>query len=224
MEEQKNSTSVVDLATLTPTQLKELSKEIRQREQKAKMAQKESYEKLRNDFIDETKTNLKGIVGIVEEFNSWLRGQSDAFFEIYKEYGMIKRETQGGFTVEHEGFKIEVQQKKYKSFDERANMAAERLIEFLRDWINSSENGSSNPIYKLAMTLLERNRQGEFDYQSISKLYALEDEFNNPEYGEIMTLFKESNVVEKMAIKYYFYEKDERASKWNKIEPSFNRM
>ena len=222
MEEKKNN--AIDLSQMSSRELRELSKEIKKREGDAKIAQKEGYETLRNEFVAEIRENLKDVVNVVKEFDSWLRGQSDAFFEVYKEYGMLRRDTQVGYSIEHEGFKIEVQQKKYKSFDERANMASERLIEFLRAWIEGSENGEKNPIYKLAMTLLERNKQGELDYQSISKLYALESEFNDPKYGEIMDLFKESNVVERMAIKYYFYERNENTQKWEKIEPSFNRM
>ena len=42
-------------------------------------------------------------------------------------------------------------------------------------------------MYQLAMSLLERNRQGDLDYKSISKLYELEDKFDD-EYKGIMEL------------------------------------
>ncbi len=54
------------------------------------------------------------------------------------------------------------------------------------------------------MAMLERNRYGDLDYKSISKLYELEPRFNDPEYSEIMQLFKESNVVERMAAEVLF--------------------
>ena len=78
-------------------------------------------------------------------------------------------------------------------------------------------------MYQLAMAMLERNRYGDLDYKSISKLYELERRFNDPEYSDIMQLFKESNVVERMAVNFYFYERTDMGG-WRKLEPSFNRM
>ena len=77
-------------------------------------------------------------------------------------------------------------------------------------------------MYQLAMTLLERNKQGDLDYKSISKLYELESRFD-AEYAEIMQLFKESNVVYKTATNYYFYKRDLNGV-WRRIEPSFCRL
>ena len=73
------------------------------------------------------------------------------------------------------------------------------------------------------MTLLERNKNGDLDYKSISKLYELENQFADPEYSDIMNLFKESHLVEGTATNFYFYEKD-NLGVWRKLEPSFNRM
>ena len=78
-------------------------------------------------------------------------------------------------------------------------------------------------MYLLAITLLERNKYGDLDYKSISKLYELEDRFGDPEYSEIMNLFRESNVIEGTATNYYFEEKDSRGV-WRRLEPSFNRL
>ena len=73
------------------------------------------------------------------------------------------------------------------------------------------------------MTLLERNKSSDLDYKSISKLYELEDKVDE-EYSEIMTLFKESNVVQKNAVNYYFYKKNSKTNVWERVEPSFCRM
>ena len=111
---------------------------------------------------------------------------------------------------------------KVKSFDERADMAAERLINYLKDYVGRTDKGVDDPMYQLAMTLLERNKQGDLDYKSISKLYELESRFDE-EYAAIMQLFKESNVVYKTAVNYYFYKRDENGV-WRRVEPSFCRL
>ena len=50
----------------------------------------------------------------------------------------------------------------------------------------------------------------------------LEDRFDS-EYTEIMDLFRESNVVYKTAVNYYFHKRDENGV-WHRIEPSFCRL
>ena len=76
--------------------------------------------------------------------------------------------------------------------------------------------------HQLAMTLLERNKQGDLDYKSISKLYELEGRFDD-HYKAIMDLFRESNVVQANAVNYYFYRRDEQGV-WRQLEPSFCRL
>ena len=95
-------------------------------------------------------------------------------------------------------------------------------MEYLKTYISGSAKGADDPMYQLAMSLLERNRQGDLDYKSISKLYELEDRFDE-EYKAIMELFRESNVVQTTAINYYFHQRDEN-NVWHRVEPSFCRL
>ena len=118
--------------------------------------------------------------------------------------------------------KLEVRSNKVKSFDERADLAAERLVDYLKRYAMGRELGTDDPMYQLGMTMIERNRQGDLDYKSVSKLYELEDRFDS-EYTEIMDLFRESNVVYKTAVNYYFHKRDENGV-WHRIEPSFCRL
>ena len=78
-------------------------------------------------------------------------------------------------------------------------------------------------MYQMAMTLLERNKMGDLDYKGISKLYELEDKFDE-EYADIMRLFKEANVVQHNATNYYFHQRNPETGVWKRIEPSFCRL
>ncbi len=198
--------------------LKQLTAESRQE----KADRREAYEKLRSDFMTDVRARTKSVVDIVREFKDWLDSESSAFREVMQDYGQLRSSDQQGFTVVEGDFKLKVSYNKVKTFDERADMAAQKLIDYLSRYIENSDKGTEDPIYQLAMSLLERNRQGQLDYKSISKLYELEDKFDG-EYHEIMDLFRESNVVMATAINYYFYEKDEE-NVWRKLEPSFCRM
>ena len=46
-----------------------------------------------------------------------------------------------------------------KSFDERADLAAERLVDYLKRYAMGRELGTDDPMYQLGMTMIERNRQ-----------------------------------------------------------------
>lgn len=142
---------------------------------------------------------------------------------LMREYGAVKSLSQQSYTITDGDFKLEVRSNKVKRFDERADMAAERLIEYLKGYMERSQNGTDDPMYQMAMTLLERNKAGDLDYKSISKLYELEDRFD-AEYGEIMGLFKEANVVQATALNYYFSKRNPETGVWSRIEPSFCRL
>lgn len=210
------------LKQLSPEERAELLKELNAQSKQEKVDKRNAYEKLRGDFMTDVRARTKSVVYVVREFKDWLDNESSAFKEVMLDYGQLRSTEQQGFTVVEGDFKLKVSYNKVKTFDERADMAAQKLIDYLSRYIENSEKGTEDPIYQLAMSLLERNRQGQLDYKSISKLYELEDKFDS-EYHEIMELFRESNVVMATAINYYFYERDAE-NVWHKVEPSFCRM
>ena len=190
---------------------------------------RQAYEELREKFAQDVQARLNDVVTAVSGFREWLESESRAFRDVMAEYGQLRSESQGGFTMTVGEFRLTVGEfrltvaaNKVKGFDERADMAAERLVDYLKRYVQQTEKGTDDPMYQLAMTLLERNKSGDLDYKSISKLYDLESRFDQ-EYAEIMQLFKESNVVQRNAQNFYFHRRDE-VGVWRKIEPSFCRM
>lgn len=184
---------------------------------------REAYEAIRAEIVHKIRTKVHEVVTDVQGLFDFVSGETGAFKEVMAEYGQLREPGQMSYKLEYDGFRVWVKCNKVKRFDERADVAAFRLIEFLQAWIKKADNGTNNPMYQLAMTLLERNKYGDLDYKSISKLYELEDRFDDAEYSAIMQLFKESNVVDGTATNYYFEERDERGV-WRKLEPSFNRL
>jgi len=214
----------IDLSKLTPEQKSELLQALSAEKKSDESRRRDAYEGLRMDFVHRIKNALYKYLEDGLMFKKWLRDEADTWFEVMKDYGKLKNgDDQLGFSLTDGSFKIKVKGNKVKKFDERADIAERRLIEFLTAWVQKSEKGVSDPMYKLGMLMIQRNEEGELDYKSISNLYALEADFNDTEYSEIMQLFKESNVVEGTAINFYFEEKNQYQV-WRKIEPSFNRM
>lgn len=217
------------------SKIEELTKDLNAEERKALLAKlqqeeksenqnrRKAYEELREDFVKEVKAKTLNIVEQVKFFRDWMDEQSDAFRQMMREYGELRKDGQMSFTVLVGDFKVEVRSNKVKAFDERADVAAERLMNYLEEYIQGKEKGTDDPMYQLTMSLLQRNRKGSLDFKSISKLYELESKFASEEYSSIMQLFKESNVVLDNAINYYFFQKDDK-NVWQRIEPSFCRL
>ena len=196
--------------------------ELKKQEQQEQTNRRDAYETMRKELVCEVKDKATNLVEVVKQFRDWLDNEVKAFRDVMREYGHLRKDEQMSFTLVEGNFKLEVRSNKVKSFDERADVAAERLMEYLKKYISGSAKGADDPMYQLAMSLLERNRQGDLDYKSISKLYELEDRFDD-EYKAIMELFRESNVVQATAINYYFWKRDEN-NVWHRVEPSFCRL
>ena len=188
-----------------------------------RVAKRETYEALRGEFMYDVLTRVNDVEQTVSGFKKWLDGETGAFTKVMREYGAVKNDGQQSYTITDGDFKLEVKFNKVKGFDERADIAAERLVDYLKRYMAASEKGVEDPMYQMAMTLLERNKTGDLDYKSISKLYELEDKFDG-EYAEIMQLFKEANVVQNTATNYYFSKRNPETGVWTRIEPSFCRL
>jgi len=212
----------IDLQGMSPEERRQLLEQLQNEEKQNRQARREYYEALRSDFMRDVFKRVESIVDEVSDFKKWIDGESESFKKVMTEYGQTRNEEQTSFTVVDGDLKLEIRSNKVKTFDERADLAAERLIDYLREYALKSDKGSDDPMYQLAMTLLERNKQGNLDYKSISKLYEMEGKFDD-EYTEIMDLFRESNVVQRTALNYYFSKRD-KDGVWRRLEPSFCRL
>jgi len=213
----------INLAELTAEQKRELFAQLQSEQKEDRIQKREAYEGLRAQFLIEVERKTASLAAEVSAFKDWLDKEAQGFTELMREYGQVRRESQQSYTITDGKFKVEIASNKVKAFDERADMAAERLIDYLKGYMEKSEKGVDDPMYQMAMTLLERNKAGDLDYKSISKLYELEDRFD-AEYGEIMALFKEANVVHQTATNYYFSKRNPDTGVWTRIEPSFCRL
>ena len=213
----------VDVSQLTDEQKAALLAQLNAENQNNRQEKRKAYEELRKEFMAKVHENLINLVGETKSFRQWLEKESAAFTAVMREYGEVKYDGQQSYTITDGNFRLSITSNKVKGFDERADLAAERLVTFLNDYMSHSSKGSEDPMYQLAMTLLERNKAGKLDYKSISKLYEMEDKFGSPEYSDIMQLFKESNVVQENAINFYFYHRNDMGV-WVRDEPSFCRL
>lgn len=208
---------------LSAEQQEKLLKTLSAKKQQSELDKRNAYEGIRDNFAKSVKDKVVELSLRVKDFRDWLDKEGEGFKEVMAEYGKLRNKDQRGYTLVVGDFKFEVKSQDVKGFDERAELAAQRLMDFLGAYIEKSEKGKDDPMYQLCMNLLERNRNGKLNYTSISKLYQLEGKFNDEEYTSIMNLFRESNVAKETVVSYYFSIRGEDGV-WRKIEPSFCRL
>lgn len=224
METMETKKNPIDLSQMTAEEKKALLAQLNADANESRQAKRDAYEGLRAEFMHRVEEFLVNVTADVKDFKQWLEKESEGFISVMRDYGQLKNADQRNYTITDGDFRLQVASNSVKGFDERADMAAERLVAYLKNYMQKSEKGQEDPMYQLAMTLLERNQRGDLDYKSISKLYELEDKFGDQEYKDIMMLFKESNVVQKTAVNYYFFRRHKETGVWMRIEPSFCRL
>lgn len=224
MEAMETKKNPIDLSQMTAEEKKALLAQLNADFNESRQAKRDAYESLRAEFMHRVEEFLVNVTADVKGFKQWLEKESEGFISVMRDYGQLKNADQRNYTITDGDFRLQVASNSVKGFDERADMAAERLVAYLKNYMQKSEKGQEDPMYQLAMTLLERNQRGDLDYKSISKLYELEDKFGDQEYKDIMMLFKESNVVQKTAVNYYFFRRHKETGVWMRIEPSFCRL
>ena len=212
----------IDVTKLSPEQRQKLLADLQQVENDKKRARREAYEMSKIAFVSSVFESVDEQKVLIDKFNADLLEGLDDFQQVMVQYGQLK-EKQRSFTLIHKDMKMVVKSNNVKRFDERGDMAATRLVAFLKAWVAKSENGKNDPLYVLAMKTLERNKAGDLDYKRVSDLYELEGRFSDPEYTSIMEQFRESHIVDGTVTHYYFYRKSEHGV-WVKIELSFNQL
>ena len=198
--------TTVNIKNLSKEERAKLLAELQNEEKQSRIQRRETYESLRAELMHSVEERLQRVAADVQSFHQWLQGEVEGFVGVMRDYGQLRKSDQRSYTITDGNFRLEI-----------------RLIDYLKRYMQQSEKGADDPMYQMAMTLLERNKAGDLDYKSISKLYELEDKFDS-EYAEIMRLFKEANVVQKNAINYYFSKRNPETNVWQRIEPSFCRM
>ncbi|NDG53898.1 MAG: DUF3164 family protein, partial [Flavobacteriia bacterium] len=106
------------------------------------------------------------------------------------EYGKIRSNSKGGFSVTDKNDTMRVTRRRDTEpvWDERSGKAVELIKEFLGDAIKKRDI----KMYEILMSFLERNANGDLEYGRVMDLYKHEDKFDDPRWKEGLKLIKES--------------------------------
>lgn len=126
----------------------------------------------------------------LKQFKQGAFSDMEQFYETMKEHGDVKRDGKGYFTLKSQDgrFKITFDNTTIREFDERADMAAKHMDNFLQEMIKKKDQAT----YELVKSLMEKNKEGSFDVRNIGKLFHIEKKFDHPEWNKAIELFREA--------------------------------
>lgn len=135
--------------------------------------------------------------------------------EKLNEYGAIRSNSKGGFTLKTDDgkYKVVYRYSTTCDWDERAEKAEELLKDFLFDVLKKRDK----EMFEVILGLIEKNKEGKLELSRIQTLYAKESLFSDPRWVEAIRLFKESFQPVDSKMRLEFYKRSDVSKKWEPI-------
>lgn len=201
------TTQPIDLSQLTSAELKAALLEREKSEGKAKEKAKQDYEADRDRIV-------KFLVGIAKEIHEQLtdfkkscHATFDTFREQSQEYGDIRTNSKGGFSLRTSDGKLlaRLERNVVHEYDERADLALGLIKEFLESTIKKKDAST----YRLISKLIERNKSGDLKPERVASFLSIKNNYTDERWTKAMTLLEESYREREVSYNVSFYEKDD---------------
>ena len=179
-----------DINELSDEQLQELLNERKAVKQKEADEKRKDYEDTREKILQTFGMAAATFSHELASFKLDALQSLKSFRETMLEYGDLRRgeANKGSFEIKNDHFKIVFSTQINKGFDERSEMAEDKLKIFLETFVKKRDL----KLHGLIMGLLERNTSGDLDINNINRLYKMENDFDDENWREAIRLFKES--------------------------------
>lgn len=222
IETKAMNTAAQAAANLTALSTRDLEKALAQRkaqENAEREARRSEYETEKDELINTLGNTAIAAAETLRTFKQTAMDNVRGFRAKLLEYGQLRKgeANKGNFEIKNDNFKITFSSQVRKCFDERSELAEEKLKKFLGSFVKKRDKD----LHDLVLSLLERNpKSGDLDISNIQRLYKLEDRFDNDDWREAIRLFKESYNPEGTAYYVRFFNKDEQNG-WQLINLNF---
>jgi len=184
MEEKKKSEQ------LTEEQLEQQLKELQEKKRKAAELKRIKYESQRGALVNDLYNRAVAIEQAMRDFKSYAYQRLEAFRAKAEEMQDIRSNSKGGFSLRNNaGDKlIRLARRTRNEWDERADMGYALIKDFLTDMVKKRDHGA----YEFIMSLLQRNKAGDYEPAMISKLLQQRNRYSDDRWHRAMDLFAEA--------------------------------
>lgn len=209
----------IDISQLTTKELEAMLKKKKEQENNKLLAEKNRYEKDRDEKIFAITNTAQALFKELSEFKNYCHIELEKQAVALEGYGKIRSNSKGGFSITNTEDTMRVTRRRDTEpvWDERSTKATDLIKEFLGDAIKKRDL----KMYEILMSFLERNAKGDMEYARVMDLYKHEDKFDDPRWKEGLRLIKESFSNHLKGFGYEFKIKDE-SGKWQNLLLNFS--
>ena len=179
-----------------------------------------AYESMKSELVVRWVLQALELETLAKELNAGVRADLESFAEIMREYGEIKKNSKGGFSIEDKDFqyRIRLRYKTISDFDERADLA-EKL---LRDFFERTLKVTDQTVFDMFMKLLER-KKGKLEASGAMEILSFQDRYDDEEWQKGCKLLRES--FHPVGSKYYVeFEVKDDEGKWRVLALNFSSL
>jgi hypothetical protein len=179
-----------DLSSIPADVLERALEQKKEKERKAAVKAKEAYETSKFNLVEALFANAVSIHMDMVEFKREATEKLNDFYEQLKEYGDVRSDNKGTFTIwnEENTHGVEYCNHRVFSYDERAIPAAQKI----KQWLEQTVKKRDKKAYNMISKLLEKSRNEDYDPNNIAKLYSMEKEIGHPLFTAGVEGFKEA--------------------------------
>jgi hypothetical protein len=211
----------LDLSKVSAEDLRKALQERLKQEQIDREREKQAYENERDELINEI---IEKSVKISVDLKLFKEGLSTVFNdheERLKNYGGIRSNSKGGFSLIHSSgnFKVSRIRATEPIWDERSVKAEELISDFLRDTVKKKDS----TLFEILYSFIQKNEKGELEYSKVMHLFKHRNKYSDARWVEGLNLIQESYSAHLKGFRYDFYKKNEEG-KWEKIEINFTSL
>ncbi|MCF8327166.1 MAG: DUF3164 family protein [Bacteroidales bacterium] len=180
-----------DVTQMTEEELEELLKAKREHKRKEQQRKREHYEQYRDQMTTEMVKVAKDLHDKMKEFKRQCMENMEHLREEAKRYGEISAKSKGGFSLRNQetGDKVVYERNVKTEYDERADIAAGLIWDFLGDKVKKRSKEDFNMI----SGFLAKNNAGDFNPTMIGRLLANRNNYSDERWVKAMDLFEESH-------------------------------
>ncbi len=192
---------------LTVEQLEAMLAEKKKEVRNKRAQERTEYEKMRNQLVTDVIINAIALNEKMKSFKKFALNQLEGFRTIASEYGDIRSNSKGGFSLRNSDTQeaVSLDRNVVGEYDERAAMAEDLIKEFLEDKVKKKDLAT----FRTIITLIERNKAGDLTPSQVAKLLKIKDNYDDHRWVKAMELYEESFRIREISYSVSFFRKDQ---------------
>lgn len=212
------TTAINEMST---DQIEKLLAQRKKDEKSKREAEKKAYEKEKDTTIESLWEEAEELEQRASRLKNKCHIVMQAQQEKLNEYGGIRSNSKGGFSLPHSNGLMKVTRTRDTDpvWDERASKAVELIKDFLADTVKKRDADT----YELLMEFVAKNEKGDLEYEKVMNLFKHQDRFTDPRWVNGLQLVKESYSLQFKSFGYEFKRKDANG-KWKGLTLNFSSL